>query len=118
MITETDMVGIIKSVLNEGNRVMSGYSFRPFDWARFESMGVNPYVFNNESNYYVSLIEINKENIQKYVNKRIFLLYPEEYDNITKVIESHNNLIDKYNQKMALLQEMLPTILVERIMAD
>jgi len=119
-LTESDLTNIIQRVINEqeNNRVRSGYSISPFDWKRFESMGVTPYYYESKPNGQSSMVEVTKENLKNLKEERIFLLYPEEHEKISNKIDSHNNLVEKYLRKIELLQEMIPTILVEEIMVD
>jgi hypothetical protein len=119
-LTESDLTNIIQRVINEqeNSRVRSGYSISDYDFVRFNSMGVTPYYYDSQPNGQSSMIEITKENLKNHKEERIFLLYPEEYEKISNKIDSLNEVIEKYLRKIELLQEMIPTILVEEIMVD
>lgn len=97
------------------NRVIIGYDINGTDFQKFELMGVVPYYYES-SGLTCKMIEITKGNVSKYGDKRIFLLNPEEYTKIYEYIRILNDIIESEEKKNQLLKEMVPSILVEKIM--
>ena len=95
------------------DRIIKGYDITTLDFQRFISMGVTPYVY--VSNGTSELVEINKGNYVKYVKDRIFLLTPDEYSKTKEYVDSLNHLIELQNKRTELLKEMVPGIIVEKI---
>jgi hypothetical protein len=62
------------------------------------------------------MVEVTKKNIEDNRKKRIFVLKPEEFQKINTYINSLNNVIKLELERIELLKEMVPSILVEKIM--
>jgi len=117
-INESELVDLVKIVINEEEveRVRKGYSITPFDFNRFKSMGVTPYYYDSKVNGECRMVEVTKKNIEDNRKKRIFVLKPEEFQKINTYIDSLNNVIKLELERIELLKEMVPSILVEKIM--
>jgi hypothetical protein len=98
----------------KNERIIRGYNITPFSFSKFKSMGVTPYYY--ESSDLSTFVEITNDNWQKINNKRVFLLSSDEFDRISKIVETTNKIIEGYREKIELMKEMVPSILVEKIM--
>ena len=100
------------------DRVIKGYDITTFDFQRFSNMGVTPYVYVSNDRGSSDLVEVDKKNYVKFVRNRVYLLTPDEYAKTKEYVDSLNHLIELQVRRNALLMEMVPGIIVEKIMKD
>ena len=98
------------------DRVIRGYDISTFDFQRFSSMGVTPYVYVSNDRGSSDLVEVDKKNYVKFVRNHVYLLTPDEYAKTKEYVDSLNHLIELQVRRNALLMEMVPGIIVEKIM--
>lgn len=97
------------------DRIIRGYDVGPFDFQRFSTMGITPYVYLSNNLEPSTLIEVNRNNYLKYVKTMLFLLTPDEYMKTITYINTTNKLIELYNKKIKLIKEMVPGVMMELI---
>jgi|688.fasta_scaffold87418_6 hypothetical protein len=117
-INESDLVNVVKKVINEEElkRVRKGYSITPWDFNRFKAMGVTPYYYDSSVDGDCKMVEVTKRNLENNRKKHIFILKPEEFQKINGYIDSLNKVIKLELERIQLLKDMVPSILIEKIM--
>jgi hypothetical protein len=118
-LSETQLTNVVKRIISEqemNDRVIKGFSIQPLHFQKYATMNLTPYYFETNGYDDCKMVEVTKRNLNSVEKKKIFLLHPEEYEKISELIDSTNNIAEKYLQKIKLLQEMIPSILVEKIM--
>jgi hypothetical protein len=117
-INESEFFDIVKNVIaeEENTRVRRPYTVNVWDIKKFSSMGVTPYYYDSNVNGECKMVQITTENVSKHIKGYIFLLKPEEFDKITRYIDSLNKLIKLELERIKLLKEMIPSILKDKIM--
>lgn len=100
------------------DRKIKGGTIGKFDFQRYNSMGVKPYYFKDIKDGGCEFVEVTPKNVSDVERKWVFLLKPEELEKINKFVETTNQLVENYKKKIALLKEMIPPVLVEKIMSD
>ena len=112
----SDLVGEIGKIINEQDRIKTGYTVNDWDLKKFEFMGLKPYYYDSDVDGECKMVEITKSNLDKNRKQHIYILKPEEFEKIGGYIDSLNNLIKLELERIKLLKEMVPSILVEKIM--
>ena len=117
-INKSKLVDIVKNVISEeeNSRVKRPYQVNKWDIKKFPSMGLTPYYYDSNVNGECKMVEITTENVEKQKKGYVFLLKPEEFDKINQYIETLNNLIKAELERINLLKQMPPAILVDKIM--
>jgi hypothetical protein len=62
------------------------------------------------------MVEVTKRNLENNRKKHIFILKPEEFQKINGYIDSLNKVIKLELERIQLLKDMVPSILIEKIM--
>lgn len=95
--------------------IVGGQIENKIDFQRCESMGVKPYYLDvsNDGNY--SMVEITEKLPISKQFITVFLLNPNQLDEINKVIDGVNSITSLYLQKIELFKEYIPSILVDKI---
>lgn len=91
-------------------------NIKSMDLMRFKSEGLTPYYFNREDGKNFGLIEFTKQlSGNDYNNKprEVFLLTPEEYEKVNKIVGNIREMIELHNKKISLFKDMVPTIMGE-----
>jgi hypothetical protein len=117
-INEFDLVNMVKTVINEEDlkRVRKGYSITPWEFNKFQAMGVTPYYYDSSVNGECKMVEVTKSNLENNRKKHIFILKPEEFQKINGYIDSLNKVVKLELERIQLLKDMVPSILIEKIM--
>ena len=117
-INESDLVNMVKTVINEEDlkRVRKGYSITPWEFNKFQAMGVTPYYYDSTVNGECKMVEVTKSNLENNRKKHIFILKPEEFQKINGYIDSLNKVVKLELERIQLLKDMVPSILIEKIM--
>jgi hypothetical protein len=103
-------------------KVLVDTNIKSMDMVRFKSQGYTPYVFNREDGDNFGLIEITKPLTSQQMNngkpKQVFLLTPEEFEKVNKVVKNIAEMVVLYKKKINLLKDMVPSIMKEIIEGD
>ena len=99
------------------DRILNGYTIKDFDFVKFESLGVTPFFFKKDNNK-SEIVRLTKSNLNLNRERMIYLLTPDEHNKIKKYISITNELVDALTRKIELITEMVPSILVEKIMKN
>ena len=93
-------------------------NIKSMDLMRFKSEGLTPYYFNRVDGKDFGLIEFVKPlSGNEYHNKprEIFLLTPDEYEKVNKIVVNIAEMVQLQNKKISLLKDMVPSIMNELI---
>jgi hypothetical protein len=93
-------------------------NIKSMDLVRFKSEGLTPYYFNREDGKDFGLIEFVKPLSGNDYNKRpreIFLLTPDEYEKVNKVVENIAEMVKLHTKKISLLKDLVPSVMYELI---
>ena len=93
-------------------------NIKSMDLVRFKSEGVTPYYFNREDGKDFGLKELVKplSHSDRYVKPReIFLLTPNEFEKVNKIVENIAEMVQLQSKKISLLKDMVPAIMNELI---
>ena len=93
-------------------------NIQSMDLVRFKSEGLTPYYFNREDGKDFGLFEFTKPISRNGYPKKsieIFLLTPDEYEKVNKVVEYIAEMVQLQNKKISLLKDMVPSIINELI---
>ena len=93
-------------------------NIKSMDLMRFKSEGLTPYYFNREEGKNFGLIEFTKPLTgNDYNNKTrvVFLLTPDEYDKVNRIVENIREMIELHKKKISLYKEMVPSAMNELI---
>lgn len=99
-------------------RKIKGGTIGKFDFQRYNSMGVKPYYFKDIKDGGCEFVEVTPKNVSDVERKWVFLLKPEELERINKLVGTTNELVEAQKKKIALLKELIPAILIDKIMSD
>lgn len=83
------------------------------DLVRFKSEGLTPYYFNQEDGENFGLVEIIKPLSGNNRTREVFLLTPEEYKKVNKLVNNIREVIELYKNKISLFKKMVPAIMGE-----
>lgn len=86
------------------------------DLMRFKSEGLTPYYFNREDGKNFGLIEFTKPLTgNDYNNKTrvVFLLTPDEYDKVNRIVENIREMVELHKKKISLFKDVVPAIMGE-----
>jgi hypothetical protein len=100
------------------NRRLIDLDIKSMDLVRFKSEGLTPYYFNRMDGKDFGLIEFTKPISRNNYPKKsieIFLLTPDEYEKVNKVVENIAEMVQLQNKKISLLKDMVPSIMNELI---
>lgn len=117
-INESELVNVVKNILSEqeNSRVRRPYQVNKWDLKKFPSMGVEPYYYDSNVNGECKMVKITSENLHNQQKGYIFLLKPEELEKINRYIEVLNKLIKAEMERINLLKQMPPSVLVDKMM--
>ena len=103
--------------MSKERRILDG-NIKSVDLVRFKSEGLTPYYFNREDGKDFGLIEFVKPlSGNDYNNKprEIFLLTPDEYEKVNKIVVNIAEMVQLQSRKISLLKDMVPSIMNELI---
>ena len=103
--------------MNKERRLLDG-DIKSVDLVRFKSEGVTPYYFNREDGKDFGLIEFVKPLSGNDYNRKpreIFLLTPNEFEKVNKIVENIAEMVQLQEKKISLLKDMVPSIMNELI---
>jgi hypothetical protein len=103
--------------MNEERRLLDG-DIKSVDLVRYKSEGITSYYFNREDGKDFGLIEFVKplSHGDRYVKPReIFLLTPNEFEKVSKIVENIAEMVQLQEKKISLLKDMVPSIMNELI---
>lgn len=115
-ITEAEKNNILNQYENSLKRRTIDTNIKSFDLTRFKSQGVTPYYFNREDGKDFGLVEFTKPLSGHDFNKRpkeVFLLTPDEYEKVNRLVENIKEMIVLHNKKISLLKDMVPAVMNE-----
>ena len=93
-------------------------NIKSMDLVRFKSEGLTPYYFNREEGKNFGLIKFTTPLTgNDYNNKTrvVFLLTPDEYDKVNRIVENIREMIELHKKKISLYKEMVPSAMNELI---
>ena len=111
-----DIMGISK----KPRRLLDG-DIKSVDLVRYKSEGLTPYYYNREDGKNFGLFEFVKplSHNDRYTKPReIFLLTPDEYEKVNKIVENLREMIELEKKKISLLKDMVPSVMNELIKKD
>ena len=103
--------------MNKERRLLDG-DIKSVDLVRYKSEGITPYYFNREDGKDFGLKELVKplSHGDRYVKPReIFLLTPNEFEKVNKIVENIVEMVQLQEKKISLLKDMVPSIMNELI---
>lgn len=106
--------------MKKGRRLLDS-DIKNMDLVRYKSQGVTPYYFNREDGKDFGLIEFVKPLSGRDYEKRpreIFLLTPEEYAKVGKLVGNIAEMIELHNRKISLLKDMVSAVMIELTKED
>jgi len=91
-------------------------NIKSMDLVRFKSEGLTPYYFNREEGKDFGLIKFTKPLTGRDYDNRpreVFLLTPDEYDKVNRLVENIREMIELHKKKISLFKDMVPAIMSE-----
>jgi hypothetical protein len=91
-------------------------NIKSMDLVRFKSEGLTPYYFNREEGEDFGLIKFTKPLTGRGYDNRpreVFLLTPDEYDKVNRLVENIREMIELHKKKISLFKDMVPAIMSE-----
>ena len=99
--------------MSKERRLLDG-DIKSVDLVRYKSEGITPYYFNREDGKDFGLKELVKplSHNDRYVKPReIFLLTPDEYEKVNRLVENIREMIELHKKKISLYKEMVPSVI-------
>ena len=93
-------------------------NIKNMDLVRFKYEGLTPYYFNRDDGNDFGLIEFVKPlsgNDYNIKPREIFLLTPNEFEKVNKIVENIVEMIQLQSREISLLKDMVPSIMNELI---
>ena len=93
-------------------------NIKSMDLVRFKSEGLTPYYFNREDGKDFGLIEFVKPLSGNDYHKKpreIFLLTPDEYEKVNRIVVNIAEMVQLQNKKISLLKDMVPSVMNELV---
>jgi hypothetical protein len=103
--------------MSKERRILDG-NIKSVDLVRFKSEGLTPYYFNRVDGKDFGLIEFVKPLSGNDYNKKpreIFLLTPDEYEKVNKIVVNIAEMVQLQSRKISLLKDMVPSVMNELI---
>jgi len=91
-------------------------NIKSMDLVRYKSEGLTPYYFVREEGKNFGLHEFVKPlNGRDYDKKprEIFLLTPDEYKKVNKVVQNIAEMVELQKKKISLLKDMVSAVMIE-----
>lgn len=117
-LTETELTQIVEKVINEQqeNRVVMGRDITKLRIQIYSEQGLTPYYFDSKEYGKYKMVEVTGPLPSNMERVRVFLLKPEEFEKINKVIDIMNDIIPKHLEKIKLLTQYVTAVLVDKVM--
>ena len=115
-LTESEKNDILNQYEKNLKRRTIDSNIKSFDLIRYKSLGLTPYYFNRETGKDFGLVEFKKPLTSYELNNRpkeVFLLKPDEYEKVNKVVENIREMIELQNNKISLLKDMVTAVMNE-----
>ena len=115
-LTESEKNDILNQYEKNLKRRTIDSNIKSFDLIRYKSLGLTPYYFNRETGKDFGLVEFTKPLTSYELNNRpkeVFLLKPDEYEKVNKVVENIKEMIELQNNKISLLKDMVTAVMNE-----
>ena len=115
-LTESEKNDILNQYEKNLKRRTIDSNIKSFDLIRYKSLGLTPYYFNRETGKDFGLVEFKKPLTSYELNNRpkeVFLLKPDEYEKVNKVVENIKEMIELQNNKISLLKDMVTAVMNE-----
>jgi hypothetical protein len=115
-LTESEKNDILNQYEKDLKRRTTDTHIKSFDLIKYKSLGLTPYYFNRDTGKDFGLVEFTKPLTGYEFNNRpkeVFLLKPDEYEKVNKVVENIKEMIELHNKKISLLKDMVPAIMNE-----
>lgn len=103
--------------MSKERRLLDG-DIKSVDFVRYKSEGLTPYYYISDEGKDFGLNELVKplSHNDRYVKPReIFLLTPDEYDKVNRLVENIREMIELHKKKISLYKEMVPSVMDELI---
>lgn len=117
-LTETELTQIVEKVIKEQqeDRVVPGRNITKLRIQIYSEQGLTPYYFDSKEYGKYKMVEVTGPLPSNMDRVRIFLLKPEEFEKINKIIDIMNDIIPKHLEKIKLLTQYVTAVLVDKIM--
>lgn len=117
-LTESELTQIVEKVIKEQqeDRVVPGRNITKLRIQIYSEQGFTPYYFDSKEYGKYKMVEVTGPLPSNMDRVRIFLLKPEEFEKINKIIDIMNDIIPKHLEKIKLLTQYVTAVLVDKIM--
>jgi hypothetical protein len=103
--------------MSNKRRLLDG-DIKSVDMIRYKSEGLTPYYYISDEGKDFGLNELVKplSHNDRYTKPReIFLLTPDEYEKVNRLVENIREMIELHKKKISLYKELVPSAMNELI---